>query len=73
MKITCTKKNELHNQLSFLDVLITRKDGRFLTSVYRKSNFTGQYLNFQSSCSKRRKIGLIKTLYHRAKNICSPE
>ena len=44
--ITFTKVNELNNQLLFLDILITRKDGRFLTSVYRKSSFTGQYLNF---------------------------
>ena len=44
--IAFTKENELHNQLSFLDVLITRKDVRLLTSVYRKSSFTGQYLNF---------------------------
>ena len=54
-------------------MLITRKDGIFLTSVYRKSSFTGQYLNFHSSCSNRRKIGLIITLYHRGKKISSPE
>ena len=35
--------------------------------------FTGQYLNFQSYCSKRRKVSLIKTSFHRAKEICSPE
>ena len=54
-------------------MLITRKYGRCLTSVYRKSSFTGQYLNFQFSCSKIIKVGLIKTLYHRAKKICSLE
>ena len=63
-RITFTKQNELNNKVAFLDVLITRNDGRFLTSVYKKSSFIVQNLNFQSSCSKRRKIDLIKTLYH---------
>ena len=39
--ITFTKENELNNQVAFLDVFITRKYGRFLTPVYRKSSFTG--------------------------------
>ena len=42
-------------------------------SLFRKP-FTGQYLNFQSYCSQRWKTtGLIKTLFHRANKICSPE
>ena len=55
-----------------MDVLIKRNDNKFITSIFRKP-FTAQYLNFQSYCSKRRKIGLIKTLFHRANKICSPE
>ena len=70
--IKFTKENEENDQISFLDVLIKRKDNKFITSIFRKP-FTGQYLNFQSYCSKRRKIGLIKTLFHRANKICSPE
>ena len=58
--------------MPFLDVLITRKNNSFLTSIYRKTSFTGQYLNYNSFCSKRQKINLIKTLYHRAYKICSP-
>ena len=45
----------------------------FITLVFRKPSFTGQYLNFQSCCSKRRKTSLIKTLFHKAKKICSLE
>ena len=71
--VKLTKEIEVNNQLSFLDVLIKRKDDKFITSVFRKPTFTGQYLNFQSCCSKRRNIGLIKTLFHRASKICSPE
>ena len=42
-------------------------------TVYRKQICTNNYLDFQSFCSKRRKIGLIKTLYSRTQEICSPE
>ena len=71
--IKFTKESETSNQLSFLDVLIVKKDRKFTTKVYRKPTFNNNYLNFQSFCSKRRKIGLIKTLYSRAQKICSPE
>ena len=46
--IKFTKEIEINNQLSFLDVLIKRKDDKFITSVFRKPTFTGQYLNFLS-------------------------
>ena len=68
--IKLTKEN---NQISFLDVLFKRNDNKFITSIFRKPSFTGQYLNFQSYCSRRRKIGWIKTLFHRANKKCSPE
>ena len=71
--IKFTKEIETNNQLPFLDVLIKRKDDKFITSIFRKPTFTGQYLNFLSYCSRRRKIGLIKTLFHRARKICSSE
>ena len=61
--IKFTKENEENDQILFLDVLIKRNDNKFITSTFRKP-FTGQYLNFQSFCSKRRKIGMIKTLFH---------
>ena len=56
----------------FLDVSIKRKDNKFITSVLSKPSFTYKYLSFQSYCSKRKK-GLIKTLFHRAKKIFCPE
>ena len=69
--IKFTKEIEENNQISFLEVLIKRIDNKFITSIFRKP-FTGQYLNFQSYCSKRRRTGLIKTLFHRTNKICSP-
>ena len=71
--INFTKECESNNQLAFLDVLVEKREGKFITKVYRKPTFTNNYLNFQSFCSNRRKFGLIKTLYSRAQKICSPE
>ena len=72
-KISFTKEVEINNQIPFLDILITKSKAKFLTSLYRKPSFTGQYLHFQSFCTRKRKINLIRTLYHRACMICSPE
>ena len=43
----------------------------FITSVYRKPTFTGQYLRWNSFSPQKRKINLIGTLVHRAFMICS--
>ena len=71
-KISFTREIEENNELPFLDILITKNNNNFLTSIHRKNTFTGQYLNYNSFCSKRQKINLIKTLYHRSYKLCSP-
>ena len=70
--IEFTMESEVDNCLPFLDVLVERTTKEFITSVYRKPTFTGQYINFLSHCSNKRKVNLIKTLCHRAITICSP-
>ena len=59
--INFTIEKEKNDELAFLDVLVKRKENRFLTTVFRKKTFTGCYLNFQSNCSLKRKINLIRT------------
>ena len=66
-----TVEKEQNNSLSFLDVLVEKEGTGFLTSVYRKPTFTGQYIRWNSFSPKSRKISLIKTLVHRALMICS--
>ena len=66
-----TVEKEQNNSLSFLDVLVEKEGTGFLTSVYRKPTFTGQYIHWNSFSPKSRKISLIKTLVHRAQMICS--
>ena len=66
-----TVEKEQNNSLTFLDVLVEKEGTGFLTSVYRKPMFTGQYIRWNSFSPKTRKISLIKTLVHRALMICS--
>ena len=55
-----------HNScLSFLDVLVTRTDDRFITSLYRKPTFSGLYTHFNSFIAEQYKKGLIFCLLFR--------
>ena len=66
-----TVEKEQNSSLNFLDVLVEREGTGFLTSIYRKPTFTGQYIRWNSFSPKMTKISLIKTLVHRALMICS--
>ena len=48
--------------MSFLDVNVTREQGKFVTSVYRKPTFSGVYTHFDSFLPDTYKIGMIDTL-----------
>ena len=63
--INFTCEVESNCQLSFLDITITRTNGHFETSVYRKPTFTGLLTNFQSFTPLQFKRGLIYSLLHR--------
>ena len=69
--INFTCEMEKDNCLPFLDVLISKVDGRFKTSVYRKKTYTGLGLNWFSYCPDIYKLNSIKTLLNRAYSICS--
>ena len=64
-------QKERDNRLSFLDVLITRTEQGFISSVYQKPTFTGQYLNFNFHHSYNVKTGIIQCFKHQAKAISS--
>lgn len=57
-----TLECEKNGSISFLDVLITRKSGRFFTSWYQKPIFSGRYLNFWSVQPLHQKINVIQNL-----------
>ncbi|MEC8569257.1 MAG: hypothetical protein VXY56_13425, partial [Pseudomonadota bacterium] len=70
-----TFETEENDILPFLDVLVSKNldSKKYLTTVYRKPTFTGNYVRYESFCHKSRKISLISTLTHRAQMICSPD
>ena len=65
------KKSNL--ALPFLYVLVEKSSSKFITSIYRKPIFTGQYLRWNSFSPQKRKTNVILTFTHRAPPICSPE
>ncbi|XP_072022890.1 uncharacterized protein [Amphiura filiformis] len=72
--IKFTQEGTDDNKLPFLDCLVKiQGDGTLSTSVYRKATHTDQYLLFDSHHPLIHKLGVIKTLYHRAETIPSTE
>ena len=67
--ITCEKGDT--NSMPFLDVLITRTNNSFKTSVYHKPTFSEVYSNFNSFISGEYRVGLIFTLLFRTFSIVS--
>ena len=68
-----TFEKEFNLALPFLDVLVEKSPSKFMTFIYRKPTFTGEYLRWNSFSPRKRKTNLILTLTHRALAICSPE
>ena len=72
--IKFTREEESENTIPMLDTKITRsQDGKLSFSVYRKPTHTDQYLQFNSNQPLQHKLGVIKTLVHRCKTICTNE
>ena len=69
--INFTVEEEENGSLSFLDIAITRNEGKLTTSIHRKKTFSGVYVNYNSFLPRDYKRGLISTLLHRAYTICS--
>ena len=68
--INFTVEQENVGSLSFLDVKICRKNGKFVTSVYRKPTFSGVFTNYENFTSTYQKRGLLHTLLQRSFSIC---
>ena len=69
--INFTMETESTNSLSFLDVLVSRQNNEFVSSVFRKSSFSGLGISFFSFCTKQFKTNAVLTLINRAYKICS--
>ena len=64
---------EKERQLPFLNVLVKRTQYGLTTSVYRKPTHTDRYLNFKSHHHPKMKVGIIKCLAHRAREVSHPD
>ena len=62
-------EKEQDKKLPFLDVLVTRTDQGFRSSLYLKPTFTGHYFNFNSHHQYKVKKEIVCCLQHRAKTI----
>ena len=71
LKISCIIETENNGQISFLDTLVSRRDGVITIDVYRKSTHTDRYLDFCSHHEKKHKISTASTLLNRASNLPS--
>ena len=72
--IKFTQEVEVDGKLAFLDTLVTREaDGSLRTSVYRKPTHTHQLLSFQSHHPLHQKLGVVKSLSRRARDISSTD
>ena len=69
--IQYTHELENNSSLSFLDINITRTNGRFSTSVFHKPTSIGFFTNFNSLIPMTYKKGLLLSLISRYFNICS--
>ena len=71
LSIQFTMEKALDNKLPFLDVLVTRTEQGFRSSVHSKPTFTGQYLNYNSHHLYTVKKGIVCCLQYWAKTINS--
>ena len=64
-------EQESEGRIPFLDMMLTKNDGKLDFSIYRKPTFTGLGINFLSECYSQYKINSIKTLVYRAYSLSS--
>ena len=62
-------ETECNGKISFLDTLVSRKNGVVTVDVYRKPTHTDRYLDFNSNHDNLHKASTALTLLHRALNL----
>ena len=69
--IKFTFETENSHDFSFLDAKVTRKNKRFVTSIFCKATFSRVFANYDSFIFDTYKRGLVRTLLSRFFKICS--
>ena len=71
--IKFTIEIEKGSGIPFLDILVIKTPNRMYTSVYHKKTNSDLYIHWNSFDQNKWKLGTIKTLVHRAYDICSTD
>ena len=66
-----TLKQEKNKKLSFLDIEVSREKGKFVTTIYGKSTFSGVYIHFESFFPTLYRFGMVYTLACHCFKVCS--
>ena len=64
-------EQEKNGKFSFVDIEVSQRKGKFVTTVYRKPTFSGVYTHFESFLPTIYKFGMVYTLAYRCFKICS--
>ena len=67
--ISFTMEKESNQQISFLDTLVSRKNGFIVIDVFRRPTHTDRYLDFNAHHEKKHQISTASTLLNRACNL----
>ena len=71
INMSFTIETEQNNKTLMLDVNVIREQGKFMTNVYRKPNFSAVYAPFNSFLSDTYKFDMIYTFVNRCFQVCS--
>ena len=69
--IKFTLEKQQNEQISILDILIKKNGENVSKTIFRETTAIGLFTNFLSFAPLSSKIGLLKTLIHRAFKICN--
>ena len=64
-------EKEKNYKMSFLDVEISRENGKFVTTVYREPTFSSVYNSYESFLPSTYKFGMFYILVYRCFTLCS--
>jgi len=65
-RLKFTYESEVNDSLNFLDVSVIRTNDKLITNWFRKSTFSGRYINFHSNHPQIYKLNAISNLVDRA-------
>ena len=72
-RIQWTMEMEQGGNLPFVDLNLCKQSFRITAGIYRKKSHTLKYSNFSSNRPRAEQLGIIKSMLHRAYNLCDEE